>query len=98
VLGAMDTMYQRGKTQEESLYYDANKHDGSLPIVGVSTFLPPDGYGELGEVELMRSSEEEKSQQVANVKAFRDTHAKEAAPHLKKLQKVASERKKPLTH
>jgi methylmalonyl-CoA mutase len=45
VLGAMDTMYQRGKIQEESLYYESRKHDGSLPIVGVNTFLPPDGHG-----------------------------------------------------
>jgi methylmalonyl-CoA mutase N-terminal domain/subunit len=89
----MDTMYQRGKIQEESLYYERKKHDGSLPIVGVNTFLLPDGLGEVGEIELMRSSEKEKNQQVANVDAFRKTHAKEAAPRLKHLQKVASERK-----
>jgi methylmalonyl-CoA mutase len=93
VLGAMDTMYQRGKIQEESLYYESKKHDGSLPIVGVNTFLPPSGHGEVGQIELMRSSEQEKNQQVANVEAFRQTHAKESAPRLKRLQKVASERK-----
>jgi methylmalonyl-CoA mutase len=93
VLGAMDTMYQRGKIQEESLYYESKKHDGSLPIVGVNTFLPPSGHGEVGRIELMRSSEQEKNQQVANVEAFRQTHAKESAPRLKRLQKVASERK-----
>jgi methylmalonyl-CoA mutase len=93
VLGAMDTMYQRGKIQEESLYYESKKHDGSLPIVGVNTFLPPDGRGEVGAIELMRSSTEEKDQQVANVEAFRETHAKEAAPRLKHLQQVARERK-----
>ena len=65
----------------------------ALPIVDVNTFLPPDGHGEVGEIELMRSSEEEKNQQVANVEAFRQTHATEAAPRLKHLQKVASERK-----
>ncbi|MGI9321680.1 MAG: methylmalonyl-CoA mutase family protein, partial [Thiogranum sp.] len=67
VLGAMDTMYQRSKIQEESLYYESQKHDGTLPIVGVNTFLPPDGgHGEVGEVELMRSTEHEKNQQVSN--------------------------------
>jgi methylmalonyl-CoA mutase len=93
VLGAMDTMYQRGKIQEESLYYESKKHDGSLPIVGVNTFLPPDGHGEVGAIELMRSSTEEKDQQVANVEAFRETHAKEAVPRLKHLQQVARDRK-----
>ncbi len=48
VLGAMDTMYQRSKIQDESLYYESKKHDGSLPLVGVNTFLPPDGHGEVG--------------------------------------------------
>jgi methylmalonyl-CoA mutase len=93
VLGAMDTMYQRSKIQEESLYYEHKKHDGSLPIIGVNTFLPPDGHGEVGEIELMRSSKTERDQQVANVEAFRDTHAEEAKPRLKELQKVARERK-----
>jgi len=53
VLGAMDTpikwLGQRGKTQEESLYYEHKKHDGGLPLVGVNTFLPEDGHGEVGE-------------------------------------------------
>jgi methylmalonyl-CoA mutase len=93
VLGAMDTMYQRSKIQEESLYYEHKKHDGSLPIIGVNTFLPPDGHGEVGEFELMRSSKAEKDQQVSNVEAFRDTHAEEAKPRLENLQKVARERK-----
>ena len=92
VLGAMDTMYQRSKIQEESLYYESKKHDGSLPLVGVNTFLPADGHGEVGEIELMRSSEIEKNQQVANVETFRDTHAEEAKPRLQKLQQVARER------
>ena len=92
VLGAMDTMYQRSKIQEESLYYESKKHDGSLPLVGVNTFLPPDGHGEVGEIELMRSSEAEKDQQVANVEAFRNMHASEAAPRLENLQNVARER------
>jgi methylmalonyl-CoA mutase len=93
VLGAMDTMYQRGKIQEESLYYEHKKHDGTLPLVGVNTFLPEDGHGEVGEIELMRSSDEEKNQQVANVENFRDLHAEEAKPLLQQLQQVARERK-----
>lgn len=68
VLGAMDTMYQRGKIQEESLYYEQKKHDGSLPLVGVNTFLPKEHAGEVAtEIELIRSTEEEKGQQIANV-------------------------------
>ncbi len=71
VLGAMDTMYQRGKIQEESLYYEHKKHDGSLPLIGVNTFLPKDHGGEIAtEIELIRSTEEEKAQQIANVQAF----------------------------
>ena len=94
VLGAMDTMYQRSKIQEESLYYESQKHDGTLPIVGVNTFLPPDGgHGEVGEVELMRSTEHEKNQQVANVEAFRSAHWQEGEPRLVHLQQIARERK-----
>ncbi|MFK2879270.1 methylmalonyl-CoA mutase family protein [Rhodanobacter hydrolyticus] len=71
VLGAMDTMYQRGKIQEESLYYEHKKHDGSLPLIGVNTFLPKDHGGEIAtEIELIRSTEEEKGQQIANVQAY----------------------------
>jgi methylmalonyl-CoA mutase len=71
VLGAMDTMYQRGKIQEESLYYEHKKHDGSLPLIGVNTFLPKDHGGEIAtEIELIRSTKEEKGQQIANVKAW----------------------------
>ncbi|RZA31845.1 MAG: methylmalonyl-CoA mutase, partial [Lysobacteraceae bacterium] len=68
VLGAMDTMYQRGKIQEESLYYEHKKHDGSLPLVGVNTYLPREHGGDIvTEIELIRSTEEEKGQQIANV-------------------------------
>src|SRR5690606_24104748 len=70
-LGAMDTMYQRGKIQEESLYYEHKKHDGSLPLVGVNTFLPREHGGEVTtEIELIRSTEEEKGQQIANVRGW----------------------------
>jgi isobutyryl-CoA mutase len=72
VLGAMESMYQRGRIQEESLYYEHKKHDGSLPLVGVNTFLGPDGASEASveEGQLMRSSEQEKQAQVAATRAF----------------------------
>jgi methylmalonyl-CoA mutase len=71
VLGAMDTMYQRGKIQEESLYYEHRKHDGSLPLVGVNTFLPKEHGGEIAtEIELIRSTEGEKGQQIENVRGW----------------------------
>ena len=65
-------MYQRGKIQEESLFYEQKKHDGSLPLIGVNTYLPKDHAGEIATtIELIRSSEEEKGQQIANVEGFR---------------------------
>ncbi len=71
VLGAMDTMYQRGKIQEESLYYEHKKHDGSLPLVGVNTFLGKDGHSDVAtKIELIRSTTEEKGQQITNVANF----------------------------
>ncbi|HZX79216.1 methylmalonyl-CoA mutase family protein [Lysobacter sp.] len=71
VLGAMDTMYQRGKIQEESLYYEHKKHDGSLPLIGVNTFLPKDHGGDIvTEIELIRSTESEKGQQIENVQNY----------------------------
>ncbi|MDH5834224.1 methylmalonyl-CoA mutase family protein [Luteimonas kalidii] len=71
VLGAMDTMYQRGKIQEESLYYEHKKHDGSLPLVGVNTFLPKEHAREVAtEIELIRSTEAEKGQQISNVRSW----------------------------
>jgi isobutyryl-CoA mutase len=71
VLGAMDTMYQRGKIQEESMYYEHKKHDGTLPLIGVNTFLPREHAGDIvTEIELIRSTPEEKAQQIANVKNF----------------------------
>ncbi|MGY1409361.1 methylmalonyl-CoA mutase family protein [Luteimonas sp. A611] len=74
VLGAMDTMYQRGKIQEESLYYEHKKHDGSLPLVGVNTFLPKEHAGEVAtEIELIRSTEGEKGQQIENVRGWQQS-------------------------
>ncbi len=91
VLGAMETMYQRGKIQEESLYYEHKKHDGSLPIVGVNTFLPERGAGdENRNAELIRSTEEEKAAQVIAVRAYNDAHAAVQEPALRKLQVTAA--------
>ena len=71
VLGAMETMYQRGKIQEESMHYETRKHDGSLPIVGVNTFLNEHGEGEHGVAPLFRASDEEQRAQVDAVQASR---------------------------
>jgi methylmalonyl-CoA mutase len=93
VLGAMDTMYQRGKIQEESLYYESKKHDGSLPLVGVNTFLPKEGQeDEVHELELIRSSDEEKTHQINNLRAFQETHADDSEAALGRLQQVARAR------
>jgi methylmalonyl-CoA mutase len=93
VLGAMDTMYQRSKIQEESLYYESKKHDGSLPLIGVNTFLPKEGQeDEVHELELIRSSVDEKNGQIRNVRAFRATHAGESGTALESLQRVARDR------
>jgi methylmalonyl-CoA mutase len=91
VLGAMETMYQRGKIQEESLYYEHKKHDGSLPIVGVNTFLPEHGSGdENRNAELIRSTEEEKASQVASTRGYNDAHAATQEPALRNLQAAAA--------
>jgi methylmalonyl-CoA mutase len=91
VLGAMETMYQRAKIQEESLYYETKKHDGSLPIVGVNTFLSGnDAAEEHKGAQLIRSSEEEKQAQVAAVRAFQARNAARAPAALARLQQVAA--------
>jgi methylmalonyl-CoA mutase len=89
VLGAMETMYQRGKIQEESLHYETRKHDGSLPIVGVNTFL--DGNDTAQAVApLFRAPEEEQHAQVAAVRAFQQRHGSRAPEALRRLQQVAA--------
>ncbi|WP_297830826.1 methylmalonyl-CoA mutase family protein [Thermomonas sp.] len=94
VLGAMDTMYQRGKIQEESLYYEHKKHDGSLPLVGVNTFLPKEHGGDIvTEIELIRSTEAEKGQQIANVAGYQGNRNGYAAEGLRALQATARERR-----
>jgi methylmalonyl-CoA mutase len=91
VLGAMETMYQRGKIQDESLYYEARKHDGSLPIIGVNTFLAEDaGSGATRAPELIRSSEDEKGAQVASTRRFRERGGSRGEESLSRLQEVAA--------
>jgi len=95
VLGAMETGYQRGKIQEESLYYEHRKHDGSYPIVGVNTFRNPK-YNNQGDavpqkLELARSSTDEKESQLARLADFRARHAGEAPAALARLKRTAME-------
>ncbi|THF56242.1 fused isobutyryl-CoA mutase/GTPase IcmF [Pseudothauera rhizosphaerae] len=87
VLGAMETGYQRGKIQEESLYYEHKKHDGSYPIIGVNTFLNPKGQAQQ-EIELARSTEEEKQSQLKRLKDFHARNAKESPKWQAKLQQT----------
>jgi methylmalonyl-CoA mutase len=89
VLGAMETHYQRGRIQDESLRYEAKKHSGELPIVGVNTFEGKGGESGLRPVALMRASEEERRQQLDALHAFRARHRAEAGPALARLQAVA---------
>ena len=90
----MDTMYQRGKIQEESLYYEHKKHDGTLPLIGVNTFLPKDHGGDIvTEIELIRSTEGEKGQQIDNVAGYQGNRNGYAPEGLKALQATARERK-----
>ena len=91
VLGAMETMYQRGKIQEESMLYERKKHSGELPVVGVNTFLSSNGQAdeESGPVALMRSGEGEKERQLANVREFQTDHSEESTLALERLQRVA---------
>jgi len=93
VLGAMDTMYQRGKIQDESLYYESRKHDGGLPIIGVNTFLPPEGQeDEVATLELMRSNDDEKQDQIDAVRAFQRNHVGDRSEALERLRRVARAR------
>ncbi|EPY01814.1 fused isobutyryl-CoA mutase/GTPase IcmF [Magnetospirillum fulvum] len=88
VLGAMETGYQRGRIQDESLYYEHKKHDGSFPIVGVNTFLNPNPDDER-EIVLQRSSDEEKQSQLTRLRDFHRRHADTAPLWLARLQQAA---------
>ncbi len=89
VLGAMERMYQRSKIQEESMYYETLKHNGQLPIVGVNTFLDPNGSPTITPSEVIRSTDDEKRAQVDSVKAFQERNKDAAEVALRNLQQVA---------
>jgi methylmalonyl-CoA mutase len=88
VLGAMETGYQRGRIQEDSLYYEHKKHDGSYPIIGVNTFLNPRGKSVPRKIELIRSTDEEKQSQLKRLAEFQRRHAAEAPAMLARLQRA----------
>ena len=91
VLGAMETGYQRGKIQEESLYYEHKKHDGSYPIIGVNTFRNPHGDQTPKKLELARSTEEEKQSQLKRLEEFHARNAQAAPAALEKLKRTVIE-------
>jgi methylmalonyl-CoA mutase len=90
VLGAMETGYQRGRIQDESMLYEHKKHDGSLPIVGVNTFLPATREEEAQTIELARATEAEKQSQLDRLHAFHEVHRQDAPAALALLQQTAA--------
>jgi len=89
VLGAMETGYQRGRIQDESLHYERLKHDGSLPIVGVNTFLDPAaGEADAASIPLARSTADEKERQIERLHAFQARHAEDAPAMLGRLRQA----------
>jgi len=89
VLGAMERMYQRNKIQEESLYYESLKHSGELPLIGVNTFLNKKGSPTILPGEVIRSTTEEKDQQIHNLLAFRKRNEALGTRMLNRLKEVA---------
>jgi len=89
VLGSMERMYQRNKIQEESLFYEHQKHTGELPLIGVNTFLNSKGSPTIIPSEVIRSTTEEKEQQINTVEAFKKRNENIAQSKLKQLQQVA---------
>ncbi|BCO26102.1 fused isobutyryl-CoA mutase [Rhodoferax lithotrophicus] len=88
VLGAMETGYQRGKIQDESMHYEMLKHTGELPIIGVNTFRNPHGDQVMDKLELARSTDEEKQSQLKRLQDFHTRHGNEAPAQLKRLQQA----------
>ncbi len=91
VLGAMETGYQRGRIQDESMHYEMLKHTGELPIIGVNTFRNPHGEVVQDKLELARSTDEEKQNQLKRLEAFHQLHASESPAMLKRLQQAVIE-------
>ncbi|WML55309.1 methylmalonyl-CoA mutase family protein [Neobacillus sp. PS3-12] len=91
VLGAMETQYQRGKIQDESMYYEMKKHSGELPIIGVNTYLNPNppSSEEIDTMEIARASKEEKESQIHHLREFQQEHEEEAEKVLQKLKETA---------
>ncbi|MCK6441072.1 MAG: methylmalonyl-CoA mutase family protein, partial [Planctomycetes bacterium] len=89
VLGSMETQYQRGKIQEESMYYERLKHNGELPVIGVNTFLNPNAEKEWQrEVELRRATKEQKNEQIERLRTFQERRSEQTQSALKRLQQV----------
>ncbi len=88
VLGAMETGYQRGRIQDESMHYEMLKHTGELPIIGVNTFRNPHGDAVQDKLELARSTDDEKQSQLKRLASFHAKHAGESSAMLKRLQKA----------
>ena len=91
VLGAMETGYQRGRIQDESMHYEMLKHTGELPIIGVNTFRNPHGEVVQDKLELARSTDEEKQSQLKRLEAFQQLHTSESPAMLKRLQQAVIE-------
>jgi methylmalonyl-CoA mutase len=89
VLGAMETMYQRSKIQEESLYYETLKHTGEYPIIGVNTFLSKDGSPTVLPREVIRATEDEKNDQIHSLENLKDAHKESGVMRIKNLQLAA---------
>ncbi|MCC5814148.1 MAG: methylmalonyl-CoA mutase family protein [Leptospira sp.] len=89
VLGAMEMMYQRNKIQEESLFYEHQKHTGEYPIIGVNTFLSADGSPTIIPTEVIRSSDEEKEDQIQNLLLYKKIHSTESKSSREKLRAIA---------
>ena len=89
VLGAMERQYQRTKIQEESLYYEQQKESGEYPVVGVNTFLSDEGSPFVIPDELIRSTDDDKKRQIANLRGFQDRNAERSATGLAALQYAA---------
>jgi hypothetical protein len=88
VLGAMETGYQRSQIQQESMHYEMLKHTGEYPIIGVNTFRNPHGDTVPQQIELARSTEEEKQGQLTRLRDFHRRHAAESGPMLRRLQQA----------
>lgn len=91
VLGAMETQYQRGKIQDESMYYEMKKHTGELPIIGVNTYLNPNPPTEedLNNIELARATTEEKEEQIKHLRSFQDRNKEQTEVALQRLKNAA---------